>query len=248
MPFFWSRTSRGSPPTSRRPSRLPATPSTASPMARRPGSRARRKHTTRSSSTSACPSSTASPSLDAGGGAGRRFPVLMLTARGAWTERVEGIDAGADDYLPKPFQMEELLARLRAILRRSAGQASAVITIGARSRHRARCASRSRRACRASPLEYRLIAYLVLQAGAWCRDPNLPTTSTDATTTATPTPSRRSSRACAASSDRRSDRDPARLRLHRGGAAAVSRNSLRLRLSGGRRCRSWLPSPAPAPD
>ncbi|MBN9548692.1 MAG: response regulator, partial [Alphaproteobacteria bacterium] len=55
---------------------------------------------------------------------GRRFPVLILTARGLWTERVEGINAGADDYLPKPFEMEELLARLRAILRRSSGQAA----------------------------------------------------------------------------------------------------------------------------
>ena len=61
---------------------------------------------------------------------GSRFPVLVLTARGAWTERVEGIDAGADDYLPKPFEMDELLARLRAILRRSAGQAAPVMTAG----------------------------------------------------------------------------------------------------------------------
>ena len=56
--------------------------------------------------------------------AGRDLPVLILTARGDWSERVEGIDAGADDYLPKPFRVEELLARLRAILRRSAGQGS----------------------------------------------------------------------------------------------------------------------------
>lgn len=49
---------------------------------------------------------------------GRHMPVLVLTARGAWSERVEGIDAGADDYLPKPFNPRELLARIRAVLRR----------------------------------------------------------------------------------------------------------------------------------
>ena len=57
--------------------------------------------------------------------AGRNMPVLVLTARGSWQEKVEGMDAGADDYLAKPFHMEELLARLRALLRRGGEHASA---------------------------------------------------------------------------------------------------------------------------
>jgi len=54
--------------------------------------------------------------------AGQAMPVLVLTARGSWHEKVQGIDSGADDYMAKPFRMEELLARLRALIRRSSGQ------------------------------------------------------------------------------------------------------------------------------
>ena len=61
--------------------------------------------------------------------AGRKMPVLALTARDSWRDKVDGIDAGADDYLAKPFQMEELLARIRSIIRRSSGNASVTLTI-----------------------------------------------------------------------------------------------------------------------
>jgi two-component system OmpR family response regulator len=61
---------------------------------------------------------------------GRDMPVLILTARDAWSQKVSGFDAGADDYLTKPFHTEELLARLRALLRRSAGHAQPMIEVG----------------------------------------------------------------------------------------------------------------------
>lgn len=97
---------------------------------------------------------------------GRDFPVLVLTARGSWSERVEGIDAGADDYLPKPFAMEELLARLRAILRRRSGLASPQIRIGD-----VTLDTRLMRVVKngvplaLSPQEYRLVAYLMHHPG-----------------------------------------------------------------------------------
>ena len=62
--------------------------------------------------------------------AGRKTPVLMLTARDSWSDKVQGFDAGADDYVPKPFHMEEVLARLRALMRRAAGHASSEIVCG----------------------------------------------------------------------------------------------------------------------
>lgn len=93
----------------------------------------------------------------------RNLPVLILTARGAWAERVEGIDAGADDYLVKPFRMEELIARARALVRRAAGRASSIESHGALSLD----TTRMQVACHGQPvavtaLEYRLLAYLML--------------------------------------------------------------------------------------
>jgi DNA-binding response OmpR family regulator len=97
---------------------------------------------------------------------GRQMPVLVLTARGTWAERVEGIDAGADDYLPKPFQMEELVARYRALIRRSAGIGAAVIEAGPLTVDPREMRVAVRGVPMAlSPLEYRLVAYLALQKG-----------------------------------------------------------------------------------
>ena len=63
--------------------------------------------------------------------AGLGVPVLVLTARGSWHEKVLGIDSGADDYVAKPFRMEELLARLRALIRRASGQITPTLRAGA---------------------------------------------------------------------------------------------------------------------
>lgn len=98
--------------------------------------------------------------------AGRAMPVLVLTARGSWSERVEGIDAGADDYLPKPFRMEELLARVRALIRRSVGVASPSIEAGPLLLDtRQMRVSRDGVPLSLSPLEYRLVAYLIHHKG-----------------------------------------------------------------------------------
>jgi two-component system OmpR family response regulator len=98
--------------------------------------------------------------------AGIQIPVVVLTARGRWTERVAGIDAGADDYLPKPFEMEELLARLRAILRRAAGTGSPVLEHGALAIDtRAMRVTVDGEAVQLTPLEYRLVVLLMHNRG-----------------------------------------------------------------------------------
>ena len=93
-------------------------------------------------------------------------PVLILTARGAWSDKVAGFDAGADDYLTKPFHTEELLARLRALLRRSAGIASSTLSCGGlRLDPRAARASVDGEPLRLTSLEYRLLHYLMMHQG-----------------------------------------------------------------------------------
>ncbi len=97
---------------------------------------------------------------------GRDMPVLILTARDRWSEKVAGFDAGADDYVAKPFHMEELLARLRALIRRNSGQASPILLSGL-----VRMDTRnSAVTCEGNPVsltafEYRLLRYLIHHAG-----------------------------------------------------------------------------------
>lgn len=94
-------------------------------------------------------------------------PVLMLSALGRTSDRAEGLDAGADDYLAKPFEAEELMARLRALHRRSAGRAhSAVILYGAFECHvKARTAFRQNQHLSLSPREFELFRYFMENAG-----------------------------------------------------------------------------------
>ncbi len=97
---------------------------------------------------------------------GRTFPVLVLTARDSWSDKVAGLDAGADDYLAKPFQTEELIARLRALIRRAAGKASAELIAGD-----VRLDTRSGRVTLAgepvklTAQEYKLLSYLLHHKG-----------------------------------------------------------------------------------
>ena len=97
---------------------------------------------------------------------GRNMPVLILTARDRWSDKVSGIDAGADDYLAKPFHMEEMLARIRALLRRAAGHASNEIQCGPlRLDIAAARVSLDGRAVSLTALEFRLLSYLMHHQG-----------------------------------------------------------------------------------
>ena len=98
--------------------------------------------------------------------AGKVMPVLVLTARDSWSDKVAGLDAGADDYLAKPFQTEELIARLRALIRRAAGQATSELTAGG-----VRLDSRSGRVTldgepvKLTAQEFKLLSYLMHHKG-----------------------------------------------------------------------------------
>jgi two-component system OmpR family response regulator len=99
--------------------------------------------------------------------AGQTLPVLILTARDSWHEKVSGIDAGADDYLTKPFHMEELLARIRALIRRARGLASPLLQCGAL----ALDTRSSRVTLHGQPVnltshEFRLLSYLMHRPGS----------------------------------------------------------------------------------
>jgi two-component system OmpR family response regulator len=98
--------------------------------------------------------------------AGIVTPVLVLTARGSWHETVEGIDSGADDYVAKPFRMEEVLARLRALIRRAGGHGSPELRAGDIVLDaRAARVTRAGAPVRLTSHEYRVLAYLMHQAG-----------------------------------------------------------------------------------
>ena len=98
--------------------------------------------------------------------AGRRFPILILTARGRWQDKVEGLEAGADDYLVKPFYMEELLARLRALIRRTGGWTQAVLACGPIALDTgAQQVTLLGQPVDLTAYEYKLLEYLMLHAG-----------------------------------------------------------------------------------
>src|ERR1700750_2641907 len=112
--------------------------------------------------------------LEAWRKAGRTMPVLMLTARDRWSDKVSGIDAGADDYVAKPFHMEEVLARVRALIRRAAGHASSELTCGP-----LRLDTKSSKAdldgvpLKLTSHEFRLLAFLIqhMGEGGWRAGP-----------------------------------------------------------------------------
>jgi len=98
--------------------------------------------------------------------AGRKYPILILTARDGWQSKVEGLEAGADDYLVKPFHREELLARVRALLRRTGGWAQSKLESGPYSLDTAaKAVSADGKPVELTSFEYRVLEYLLTHAG-----------------------------------------------------------------------------------
>ncbi|NJS13879.1 MAG: response regulator transcription factor [Sphingopyxis sp.] len=96
----------------------------------------------------------------------RNFPVLVLTARDSWSDKVAGLDAGADDYLAKPFQSEELIARLRALIRRASGNASSELIAGdVRLDTRSGRVTLAGQSVKLTAQEYKLLSYLLHHKG-----------------------------------------------------------------------------------
>jgi two-component system response regulator PhoP len=96
----------------------------------------------------------------------RRFPILILTARDRWQDKVEGLDAGADDYVAKPFHFEEVLARLQALMRRTGGWASSSLVCGPVALDtRAQSVTVGGRPIELTTFEYRILEHLMLKAG-----------------------------------------------------------------------------------
>ncbi|MGI9302740.1 MAG: response regulator transcription factor [Gammaproteobacteria bacterium] len=98
--------------------------------------------------------------------AGRKFPILILTARSRWQDKVEGLEAGADDYLVKPFHMQELLARVRALLRRTGGWAQPTLQCGpVELDTSSQTVQLKGEALDLTAYEYKVLEYLMLHAG-----------------------------------------------------------------------------------
>ena len=97
---------------------------------------------------------------------GKSYPILILTARDRWEDKVDGLDAGADDYVVKPFQFEEVIARVNALVRRSGGWASSVMTAGPISLDLSRQEVKvNDAAIELTSYEYKIIEYLIVRAG-----------------------------------------------------------------------------------
>jgi two-component system response regulator PhoP len=97
---------------------------------------------------------------------GKTFPILILTARDRWQDKVEGLQAGADDYVAKPYHFEEVLARMQALLRRAGGWASPVLECGPiRLDTRSQAVSLNDRSIELTTFEYRILEHMMLRAG-----------------------------------------------------------------------------------